>query len=139
MGSDRIAANLARHQNVSVSYTVLAGTDYSTAQSKITGKVGWTIYVLRILVAVTTDNAATQTFQDSAGTPILLATTKASPGLGPISFDFGDEGFALTEGKDFQHKMSAAGMAASVTVEAYMKPTASTGLVANVAGTRAGL
>jgi hypothetical protein len=112
-----------RYKDVSVSYTILAATDYTTASSKITGKAGYTIYIQKITVGVTTDNAATQLFQDSAGTPIEVAKTKASPGLGPIDFDFGDEGFALTEGKDFQHKMSAAGLAASITVMAYMKPT----------------
>lgn len=114
---------LERYTNVSTSYTILAGTDYTTATSKITGEAGWTIYIQRILVAVTTDNAATQTFQDSAGTPVLVAGTKASPGIGPILFDFGPEGFALTEGKDFQHKMSGAGLAASVTVTAYKRRT----------------
>jgi hypothetical protein len=137
--SDRIGLNLARHQNVSVSYAFLSSTDYSTASSKITGKAGWTIFIQRIVLSVTTDNAATQTFQDSAGTPVPGGVSKASPGLGPIVWDFGEEGFALTEAKDFQHKMSGTGMAGAVVVQAYMKPTASTGLVANVAGTRAGL
>jgi hypothetical protein len=111
------------HKDVSTSYTFLAATDYSTANSKITGKAGFTIFIRRILLNVTTDNAATQTFQDSAGTPVIVAGSKASPGIGPITFDFGERGFALTEGKDFQHKMSAAGMAGSVTIDAYMKQT----------------
>jgi hypothetical protein len=111
------------HKDVSTSYTFLAATDYSTANSKITGKTGFTIFIRRILLNVTTDNAATQTFQDSAGTPVIVAGSKASPGIGPITFDFGERGFALTEGKDFQHKMSAAGMAGSVTIDAYMKQT----------------
>jgi hypothetical protein len=117
------AINLARHQNVSVSYSILTATDYTTATAKITGKTGWTIYIQRILVAVTTDNAATQTFQDNAGTPIILAGTKASPGIGPIEFDFGPEGFALTADKSFMHAMSGTGLAGSVTVQAYMKRT----------------
>lgn len=115
---------LDRYTDVSVSYTVVAATDYSTATQKIAGVAGETIYVQKILVVVTTDNAATQLFQDSAGTPIIVAGTKASPGIGPILFDFGPDGFALTEGKDLNHKMSAAGIAASVTITAYRKRTA---------------
>jgi hypothetical protein len=121
---DRIQLNLSQYRNVSTSYTFLAGTDYTTATAKIAAIAGWTIYVIKIALMVTTDNAATQTFQDSASTPILAAGSKASPGIGPILFDFGPEGFALTEGKSLDHKMSAAGMAGSVTITAYAKRTA---------------
>lgn len=121
---DRYAQKLSSYKDVSVSYTVLAGTDYSTATAKIAARAGETIYIQRILVNVTTDNAATQLFQDSANTPILAAGTKASPGIGPITFDFGPDGFALTEGKSFDHKMSGAGLAAAITVQAYQKRTA---------------
>ncbi len=117
---------LDRYTNVSVSYDFVAGTDYSggSVATKIAAVTGWTIYIQRILLAVTTDNAAVQTFQDSAGTPIIAAKSKISPGVGPILWDFGPEGFALTVSKGFQHLMSAAGMAGSVTVTAYMKRTA---------------
>lgn len=122
--------------DASISYSFLTSTDYSTAASKITAKAGWTIFIQKITLAVTTDNAATQLFQDSAGTPIEVAKSKASPGLGPITWDFGERGFALTEGKDFQHKMSGAGMAGAVSVQAYISPSST--LTANVAGTRGG-
>jgi hypothetical protein len=111
------------YRDASISYSFLAATDYTTANSKITAKTGHTIFVQKITLAVTTDNAAIQTFQDSAGTPIILAATKASPGAGPITWDFGARGIALTEAKDFQHKMSAAGMAGHVSVEAYQRQT----------------
>lgn len=133
--SDRLGLNLARHQNVSVSYPFLAATDYSTAATKITGKTGWTIYVCRIQLSKTTDASKIHTFQDSAGTPVEIA--KGSPGLAPDLWDFGPEGVALTESKSFQHKMDAAGDAGTVTVTAYMRPTAT--LVANVAGVLGGL
>lgn len=116
------------HKDVSTSYTYVAATDYSTANAKIAAVAGHTIFIRRIQVNVTTDNAATQTFQDSASTPIIAAHIKASPGIGPITFDFGDRGFALTEGKSFDHKMSAAGQAGSVTVDAYIKRTATAGV-----------
>lgn len=114
---------LDRYTDVSLGYTILAATDYTTASAKIAAVAGTTIYVQKIQVAVTVDNAATQLFQDSAGTPIEIAKTKASPGLGPIIFDFGPDGFPLTEGKSLDHKMSAAGLAASISITAYRRIT----------------
>jgi hypothetical protein len=123
MGGDQLRTNLQYHEDCSMSYSYLAATDYSTASPKIPGKVGFTIFVCRIALAVTTDNAATQQFQDSASTPLVAAGVKASPGIGPIVFDFGDNGFALTEGKSLDHKMSGAGQAGSVAIIAYYKRT----------------
>lgn len=121
--SDQERVNLQHYADVTVSYVIVAGTDYTTPTAKIAGKAGHTIYIQKLCVSVTTDDAATQTFQDSAGTPIVAAKTKASPGLGPILFDFGPDGFALTEGKDLNHTMSAAGLAAAIVIQAYMKRT----------------
>lgn len=114
------------HEDVSVSYVYLAATDFSTASAKIAAKANFTIFIQQITVNVSTDNAATQQFQDSSTTPIIAAAIKASPGIGSIVFDFGQRGFALTEGKSFDHKMSGAGQAGSVTVTAYRKLTAVT-------------
>lgn len=120
---DQERTNLVFHEDVSLSYVILAATDYSTAQAKIAAKANFTIYVQKIAVMVTTDAAQSQTFQDSAGSPVIAAVVKASPGIGPVIFDFGPNGFQLTEGKSLDHKMSAAGMAASVTITAYRKRT----------------
>lgn len=125
---DQERTNLVDHEDVSTSYVILAATDYSTAAAKIAAKAGQTIFVQKIAVMVTTDAAQSQTFQDSAGTPIVAAVVKASPGIGPVIFDFGPNGFQLTEGKSLDHKMSAAGLAASVTITAYRKRT--TGMIA---------
>lgn len=105
--------------------TVLAATDDLSVTARVlkAGKAGYTIYVQSITVNVITDNAATQTFQDDAGTPVVIAKTKASPGIGPINFDFGEEGRALTEGKDFELKNSAAGLAADISWQGYMRLT----------------
>jgi hypothetical protein len=119
----QVQQNLRNYENASRSYTYVAATDYSTASPKIPAKVGFTIYIIQLLVAVTTDHAATQQFQDSASTPIIAAGIKASPGIGPILFDFGPDGFALTPDKSFDHKMSAAGQAGSVTITAYYRKT----------------
>ncbi len=112
------------YRDASISYTIVAATDYSTASVKITALTGHTIFIQKISYNVSTDSASTQLFQDNANTPIIAAAPKASPGLGPIVFDFGARGFALTEAKDFTHKMSAAGIAATIVVEAYQRQTA---------------
>ena len=121
---DRINFLLTEYKNRSLSYAILAATDYSTANSKITPKSAlYSIFVQKITLAVTTDNAATQTFQSSNGTPVEFAKSKVSPGLGPIVWDFGTEGYQIAAGESLQHKMSAAGMAGSVTIQAYEKKT----------------
>jgi len=116
---------LDRYTNVSRSGSVLAADDLSvTPRSLVTAVTGWTIYVQRISIYVNTDNAATQTFRDTAGTPIVVEKTKASPGIGPLLMDFGPEGFALTESKGLELVNSAAGLAYTYTVVAYMRATA---------------
>lgn len=112
------------YEDVSGSTVLAAGDDLSTnARELVALKLKETIFVQRISINVITDNAATQTFQDDAGTPVVIAKTKASPGIGPILFEFGDKGRALTEGKAFQMKNSAAGLAADVTWHAYRRRT----------------
>ena len=117
------------YQDVSLTTVVGAADDLSsTARSLIAAKTGWQIFVQRILVAVTTDNAATLTFRDTAGTPVPVAATDASPGEGPIAWDFGAKGFALTADKGLELANSAAGLAASITVEAYRRRTPNTSI-----------
>lgn len=121
---DRIQALMTDWQNVSVSYSFAAATNWSSGngQTQITGKTGWTIYIQKITLAVTTDNAAQQTFQGTGASALApAAVSKASPGIGPITWDFGTEGFALPTGEGLAHDMSAAGMAGSVAIQAYMK------------------
>lgn len=113
-----------RYQRVSGQSVLAAGDDLSsTARSLVTAKAGYSIYIQQISVNVITDNAATQTFQDDAGTPVVIAKTKASPGIGPLLFNFGVQGRKLTEGQAFTMKNSAAGLAADVHWEGYIKPT----------------
>lgn len=114
----------SRFQDISGSTVLAAGDDLSSTARVLAAKsAAYTIYIQQIAVHVITDNAATLTFQDDAGTPVVIAKTKASPGIGPILFDFGDEGRALTENTDFELKNSAAGLAADITWKGYKKPT----------------
>lgn len=126
---DRIAQLLSENKNLSTAYIFTASDDYSSGNgtSKITCPpapmpgMKYQIVIMSIFLTVRTDNAAVQTFQDASATQIL-GVTKASPGVGPYpKFDFGTEGFALTAGDDFKHKMSAAGMAGSVEIQAYAR------------------
>lgn len=128
MGSD-YREPLQRYTDVSTGTALLATDDLSvTPRVLAAAKTGWQIFVQKIEVAVTTDNAATLSFEDSAGTPIKVAATKVSPGIGPITFDFGPDGFPLTADKALNLKNSAAGLAASITVTAYRRLTPNTSI-----------
>lgn len=119
-------------RDVSGSSTLLATDDLSTnARHLVPARVGFTIYINRLTVMVSTDHAATQLFQDTAGTPVIIAKTKASPGLVPIEYEYGEEGVALTPDKGFDMKNSGAGLAANVHWEGYMKLTEGTAITAD--------
>ncbi|MGE3341488.1 MAG: hypothetical protein AB7J46_06365 [Candidatus Altimarinota bacterium] len=82
----------------------------------------WTIYVQRIIVWIKTDAAQSLTFQDDAGTPVVIAKVPASPGADTRrDFDFGPRGVALTEGKNLDAAFSAAGLAGHLEVIGYHK------------------
>lgn len=83
----------------------------------------YTIFVQRIAISVVVDAAQSLIFQDD-GVPLIIAKTKASPGLGPLGpIDFGPEGTPLAQGKNLDIATSAAGIGARVHVEAYQKLT----------------
>jgi hypothetical protein len=83
----------------------------------------YTLFVQRIIVNIVTDAAQTLTIRDSNGTPKVLTVLPSSPGVGPQMFDFGDEGFGLTEGKNLDVVLSAAGLAFDLSIECFAKPT----------------
>ena len=112
-------------QDKSTTFSV-AAADSATKEDVIAPKsASHTVFVQRILLSVTTDAAKTLTFQDDASTPIVIAVSPASPGLGvEVVADFGPKGFALTEGKNLDVVISGAGLACQVNVEAYDRLTA---------------
>jgi hypothetical protein len=119
------------YRDRSTTSIALAATDYSTATSIITPKnTSSTLYIQKIVVTITTYSAKTWTFQDSTGTPVPIAVASipaAAPTTGgdaSFVFDWGPDGIPLTEGKNLDFKMSAAGAAGVVHVEAYEKLTA---------------
>jgi hypothetical protein len=119
---DRYQQKLSAYENVSTGYSLLAAD--TATKHPILGKTGFTVYIQRIEQSVTTDAAVNQTYQDTAGTPVVVAESKTSPGLGPILWDFGPEGYPLTVDKGLDHVISAAGMAAAIVIQAYRKRTA---------------
>lgn len=111
------------YENVSGALTLLAGTGDTTLVT--VRNASYTIFIQTIHVSVTTDDTATLSFEDSASTPVNIASTAASPGLGvALNVDFGDEGVPLTEGKNFELDVSAAGIAAKISWQGYSKLTA---------------
>ena len=69
-------------------------------------------FIQRIIVWIKTDAAQSITFQDDAGTPVVIAKVPASPGADTRwDFDFGGRGAPLTLGKSLTATFSAAGLA----------------------------
>jgi hypothetical protein len=121
---DGYYAQQSAYEAANISYQVLAAYNWTTPEEIIAGEAGKTIYVQAIIVNTITDNAAVQTWQDDATTPVPIAKTPASPGFAPRVYDFGPIGRPLTQGKSLDHVMSAAGLAADVTILAYKRVTA---------------
>jgi hypothetical protein len=120
---DRTQQKLSGYRDISGSTVLAAGDNLSATARTLQALVtGYSIFIQRILVDVITDNAATLTFGDTASSPIVIAGTKVSPGIGPILFDFGPDGRQLTESQAFVLKNSAAGLAADITWQGYLKP-----------------
>ena len=115
-----------------VDRTVLAATDYTTANQLIAARdANHTIFVQKIVVSITTYAAKTWTFQDDESTAVLIAflsvksaATAEVSESGTVTWDFGPYGTPLTEGADLDIIMSATGVAGRIHIEAYHKPTA---------------
>lgn len=115
------------YNNISGKLTVLAATDDTTLVS-VRG-AAYTIYIQKIIFEVTTDAAQSMSFEDSASTPLILGEIPASPGDSTTHiFDYGEEGFACTEGKDFKMMVSAAGLAGTLKWYGYQRQTGLTNL-----------
>lgn len=110
------------YQDASTQTTVAAAD--SADVTLITCKTNHTIYVQRIVAYITTSAAQSWAFEDTAGTALKIAEITSAPGDETRwDFDFGDEGVALTQGKNLVLNMSGAGLAGTVKVYAYQKLT----------------
>jgi len=89
----------------------------------VTAKTNYTVFVQSIKVQLTTGSGAvTWTFQDSAGSPLVISGALSAANA-PVSYelDFGADGIPLGAGKNLSLALSGAGAAGQVTVEAYQK------------------
>lgn len=103
---------------------IVAGTDPTAAGASLVPlKVGYTAFITHFSMATTTDNAATLTLQDTASTAVVLAKTKASPGLGQQVWTWGEDGTPATVSKAVSVVASGAGLAGRCHVEGYLRQT----------------
>ena len=113
-------------KDASIARTLLTTDVTADHADVVTPKsASYSIFVQRIIFNCTTDAAQTLTFQDDASTPIVIAKSASSPALGiEIVADFGPKGKQLTEGKNLDIVISAAGLAGQINIEAYQRLTA---------------
>ena len=116
----------AMFKDASTVRTLLAADTSTEHANVITPKsASYSIFVQRIIFNCTTDAAQTLTFQDDAGTPIVIGKSASSPGLGiEIVGDYGPLGKQLTENTNLDIIISAAGLAGQINIEAYQRLTA---------------
>lgn len=115
---------LKQYSDVSMSVRVAATDNYSvTPLVLIAAPTAVTlppqrIRVRLISIGITTTDASSITVQ-SLTTNIPLAVL-GTPAVGPYVWDFGADGFALPAGEGLELVNSAAGLAFSLAVEAYV-------------------
>lgn len=112
-----------RHYQKAIGNLQIAATDTGTKVLIAAALANFTLYVQKIIVSVFTDAAQTLTFQDSNGTPVKIGATKASPGNGALTIDFGPEGVPLTVATELDAVISAAGLACQIHAEGYYRQT----------------
>lgn len=100
-------------------FVVAAGTG---ADAAVAAKTGHKIYIQRIVIAITTVAAQVIIVRDNAGTPLVAASLAASAAMGPYTFEFGDEGLPMTEGKQLDI-VNVAGPAYSYVIEGFYRQT----------------
>lgn len=112
----------AFYQDISGKLVATTSTDDTTL---VTVKnANSTIYIQRVIVYITTDAAQSWSFEDSNASAFKLCKVTTSPGVDTRwDFDFGDEGYPLTEGKNFVLNVSATGQAGNIKWYGYSKIT----------------
>jgi hypothetical protein len=135
---DRYQQKRSAYGDASVTYQLLAATDLSSTPHKaIAGKAGYTIYLQKVQISVTTGGVAkTVTVQDNT-TPTVVpyAELAASAAVGPYLWDFGPDGVPVAESAEVDIANSGAGVAAIIHIEAYQKATGiNTVLIGNQVG-----
>lgn len=117
---------LSQYKDVSRTlYLAAADTPTTVGADFIVGRAGYTIVILAIYVHVKTAAAQAITFTDDNSSPVVVAVLPASAAVGDVHKILEDTegpGVPLTEGKNLDIT-GAAGVAATIEVVAYLKPT----------------
>lgn len=127
MGMDDYQRHRSLHSNKSTVRTVLAADDSTDHADVITPKsANHQIYIQKIHVLISTHADQSVTFQDDASTPVVLASFLDEATVVPTvpsswTFDFGPAGKPLTIAENLDIIFSAAGIAGTITIEAYEK------------------
>lgn len=110
------------YRDVSTELTATATTGDTTLITATSAS--HSIFVQRIIAYITTDAAVSWEFEDTAATPVVLATITSSPGDETRwDFDYGPEGWQCTEGTNLRLDVSATGLAGNIKVYAYQRLT----------------
>ena len=111
------------HRDVSTELTATASTGDTTLITVTSAS--HTIFVQEIIAYITTSAAQSWEFEDTAATPVVIAPVTTSPGDETRwAFDYGPEGYPLTEGTNLRLDVSATGLAGNIKVYAYQRLTA---------------
>lgn len=124
MADDGYRRRRTFYQDVSREVVFLAANDFTVLGADFipVKNANYQLFIQRIIVNVATVAAQSITFQDDAGTPVVIAVLPASAARGvQLILDGGTDGIPLTAGKNLDITASAAGVAGSIVVEAYMK------------------
>ena len=113
------------YQDISSNLVVTAATSTTTLVTA-RSTTNHTIYIQRIVMFILTDPGALKIdFQDTAGTPFVVAEIPANPGNDTRwDFDFGEQGIPLTQGKNFQFVPAGTGFVGHIEYYGYSKLTA---------------
>lgn len=115
------------YRDISGNLDLLAATGDTTLVSNVAANglgTGWTIFIQRIIVWISTDAAQSLSFEDDNGSARQVAEIPSSPGDSTRwDFDYGARGVPLNEAKDFELNVSAAGLAGQIVWEGYARRT----------------
>lgn len=108
---------LVRFEDFTVSGVILAADTGSLSLAAASPLHQY--YVRRVAIFVTTDAAQSATFRAKTTTTNVFAAIKTSPGVGPITIDYGEDGWAAPIGEGLEINLSAAGLAFAFVVEMF--------------------
>lgn len=121
-GGDILVTQKEHGQNPFYIDVDVAAGDSATKTAQPAARTNFQIFIQKITVAPVTGAAQSLSFQDNAGTPVVIGKyTGAVGNTTPVTFDFGPHGTALTVSKEFDIAISGAGLAARIHIEGFYR------------------